>query len=265
MKLKDFLNELVIKYETPEFIKDDPIQFPHRFQNKKDIEIAGIIASSLAYGKRDKIIQSVNIILNIMQNEPYNFINNFDFIKDLKLFDGFCHRFTCATDIVLLIESLKTAYKEYNSLEQLFLENYKKDDKNIKPALIGFVDKLRDIAPEGYNPKGFYYLLPSPDRGSACKRLNLFLKWMVRKGPVDLNLWKNIDSSKLIIPLDVHISKQSRNLGLTKKKADDWKTAEEITERLKQFDAQDPVKYDFAIFGMGVYKELPVFSDIENF
>ncbi|MEI7475722.1 MAG: TIGR02757 family protein [bacterium] len=263
MKLKDFLDELVIKYEVSEFIKDDPVQFPHKFQDFKDIEIAGLIASSFAYGKRDKIIETVNKILIVMENEPYNFVNNFNIEKDAKLFEGFCYRYNSGGDIILLIESLRKAYNEYNSLEKLFLKEYSEEHKNIKPALNSFVNELRDFAPDGYNPKGFYFLLPSPLRESACKRLNLFLKWMVRKQPVDLALWKSVKPSQLIMPLDVHVAKQSRKLGLTQRKADDWKTAEEITDRLRQFDAEDPVKYDFAIFGMGVYKDLPDFSDIE--
>lgn len=255
MSIKEFLDGLVIKYETVDFIKDDPVQFPHKFKNQADMEISALLASCLAYGKREKIIQSVKSVLEIMQNEPLNFINGFNIKKDYKLFEDFNHRYTSGIDLVLLFWSLNMILNRYSSIEDLFMQNYSNDDSNIKNALINFVEEFRKDLPDSYSPKGFYFLLPSPLKGSACKRLNLFLKWMIRKGPVDLNLWKKVSSSKLIIPLDIHVAKQSRKLGLTERKTDDWKTAEEITDKLKEFDPIDPVKYDFAIFGMGLYKD----------
>ncbi|EKE03622.1 MAG: hypothetical protein ACD_20C00176G0017 [uncultured bacterium] len=249
---KEFLDNLVKKYETPEFIPDDPVKFPRMFDNYQDQEIAGIIASALAYGKREKILEDVEKIIKLMEFDPYNFVLNFDCEKDSKLFNGFIHRYTTGLDVALLITTLNGILKEYTSLKSCFLEDFSKNDKNIRPALTGFVNKIRDQLPAHENVKGFYFLLPSPEKGSACKRLNMFLRWMVRPGPVDLHLWSEIPTSKLIIPLDVHVARLSRKLDLTARKVDDWKTAEEITENLKQFDCKDPAKYDFAIFGMGV-------------
>jgi len=251
--VKQFLDSLVKKYETPDFIKDDPVQFPHRFSDNADIEISGLISSCLAYGKRTKIIEDVDIVHKLMNNKPAEFVRNFDYERDLKYFLDFRHRYTAGTDVALLIHVIGQVLSEYDSLENVFMTNYSDDDINIKPALTGFVNILKSFIPDNIeNFSGLNYLLPSPEKGSACKRLNLFLKWMVRSGPVDLNIWKKVSTDKLIMPLDIHVSKLSRKLNLTARKPDDWKTAEEITENLKMFDPNDPVKYDFAIFGLGI-------------
>jgi uncharacterized protein (TIGR02757 family) len=254
-KTKNLLDKLVKKYETPEFIPHDPIKFPHMFTEPKDQEIAGIIASSIAYGKREKILEGVEKILGIMGFKPYEFTINFDLKKDYKVFDGFIYRYNSGNDIALLVYSLNNLLKEHGSLKNAFLEGFSPDDKNIKPALTSFIKDLRMPVYCENNIKGVCFLLPSPENGSACKRLNMFLRWMVRSGPVDLGLWKEIPTSKLIIPVDTHVARVSRKLELTSRKADDWKTAEEITDNLKQFDPDDPAKYDFAIFGMGVSGE----------
>ncbi|OGI00259.1 MAG: TIGR02757 family protein [Candidatus Melainabacteria bacterium GWF2_32_7] len=252
---KKFLDSLVRKYEIPEFIDNDPIKFPHMFDNFQDQEISGLISSALAYGKRDKILESVEKILKIMDFEPYNFVTNFDFDKDNKLFNGFIHRYTSGRDIALLISALNGVLKEYSRIKNSFLAGFSISDTNIKPALTNFVYTIRGYLPTEEEAKGFYFLIPSPEKGSACKRLNMFLRWMVRPGPVDLNLWQEIPTDRLIIPLDVHVARLSRKLDLTSRKVDDWKTAEEITENLKEFDKKDPAKYDFAIFGMGISGE----------
>lgn len=255
-ELKTFLDNLVKKYETTDFIPHDPVQFPHKFNDQKDIEISGLLSSCLAYGKREKIIHSVDIIHKIMNYEPYCYIKSFDTYKHTRYFENFVHRYTGGRDIVLLFHILNRVYEEYGTLENLFLKGYSEDSCNIRNALSKFVKELKNNLPPGEeNLRGINFLLPSPDKGSACKRLNLFLKWMVRKGPVDLNIWKSVSSEKLIIPLDTHVAKLSRKLELTQRKADDWITAEEITDNLKEFDPSDPVKYDFAIFGMGVSGE----------
>jgi uncharacterized protein (TIGR02757 family) len=252
---KKYLDDLVKEFETPEFIKDDPVQFPHRYSDKKDIEISGFISSVFAYGNRKKIIQNLECIHSKFDGEPYKFVKNFDMKKNSEFFKGFCYRFNKENDIIFLIHILKEMIEEFNSLENAFMEGFSEKDKNIRQALISFVDKLRRKIPceEDKCRKSFFHLIPSPEKGSSCKRFNLFLKWMVRKGPVDFNLWKNIPEEKLIIPLDVHVSKVSRLWKLTERKCDDWRTAEEITENLKKYDSKDPVKYDFAIFGAGIY------------
>lgn len=256
---KNTLNKLVEKFETPDFIKDDPVQFPHRYQKKQDIEISGFISSVFAYGNRKKIIENLNRIHKALNKNPYEFIINFDIDRDVELFRGFCYRFTGEKDILCLLYSLSQLFKEFDSLEDAFLQGFLQEDKNVKQGLVNFVNLLRSRIPcDQECTKSFSHLIPSPEGGSACKRLNLFLKWMVRKPPVDLNIWHKIPTDKLIIPLDVHVSRVSLLWGLTERKSNDWKKAEEITEKLKQFDAEDPAKYDFAIFGAGIsglYKE----------
>ncbi len=248
---KELLEKLVSTYEVTDFIKNDPVQFPHRFKDKKqDAEISALVASCLAYGKREKIIESVGVIHDIMGNSPYEFCLKYNYQKDKKLFEKFSHRYTLGNDVALLFNSIHFAIKEFGSLENLFMKEFDKND--FKQSLIFFINKLSSYCPGEGDKKGLNYLLPNPKKGSACKRLNLFFKWMVRKGPVDLNLWGEIPADILLIPLDTHVSKLSRELHLVTRKSNDWKTAVEITENLKKYDSNDPVKYDFALFGIGV-------------
>lgn len=244
--MKEYLDNLVQKYETKDFIKNDPIQFPHRFYKKQDIEISALIASSFAFGRREKIIEVVEKIHNLMQNEPYNFCLNYK-KSDEKIFENMEYRYVTNAHILGFFQGLAEVLRYYNSLEDIFLENYSLEDFNIKNGLTGFVDRILPL-----NSLENNYLLPSPNKKSACKRLNLFLKWMIRKGPVDLGLWKNISLSQLLIPIDVHVARISRKLGLFEGKSNNWQTAEIITEKLKEFEPNDPVKYDFALFGYGI-------------
>lgn len=258
MSTKNFLDEMVKKYEVPEFIDADPIRFPHMFDNQKDQEVSGLISAVFSYGRRESIIKNVQKIFEIMEYKPYEFVVNFNFVKDRTLFENVDYRLTKGTDIALLIHVIGVAVNKYGTLEKIFMEGFSEDDKNIKSGLINFVNKILSYAPENVeNLAGLSYLMSSPAKKSSCKRLNMFLRWMVRPGPVDFHLWKKIPASKLIIPLDTHVSMLSRKLNLTAKQTDIWPTAEEITEKLKQFDPADPVKYDFAIFGMGVSNSFP--------
>ena len=241
-ELKKHLDNLVIEFETSDFIKNDPIQFPHRFGKKQDIEISGLIASSLAFGKREKIIEAVDKIHQIMENEPYNFCQNYK-ISDSKIFDDFRYRYVDGKNIADFFEGLANAVKNFDSLEEVFLKHHNTADETVKEGLIGFVGEILTCG---------NYLLPCPSKKSACKRLNLFLKWMVRKSPVDIGIWQNVSPEKLIIPLDVHVAKVSRKLGILKRNANDWQSAYEITQKLKEFDSNDPTKYDFALFGEGI-------------
>lgn len=240
--LKEHLEKLVLAYETPDFIKNDPVQFPHRFNKKQDIEISALIASSLAFGKREKIIEAIETIHKIMENEPYNFMQSYA-EKDRKIFKNFKYRYITGENIADLAEGIARVIKNYDSLEELFLKYHSKEDETAKEGLIGFVGELLTCD---------NYLLPCPSKKSACKRLNLFLKWMVRKPPVDLGVWHGVDASKLIIPLDVHVARVSRKLGLLNRNPNDWQSALEITLKLKEFDPYDPAKYDFALFGEGI-------------
>ncbi len=250
---KVYLDDLVKKYETKDFIDKDPVQFPHMFSRQQDIEISALIASALAYGQRKNIIKTVKSIHEIFDYKPYDFVLNFDLDRDATLFSGFIYRYTKELDIILLVSIISQALKQHETLEKAFMLGYSETDFNIRNSLDSFVELLRSYLPNSQTDlKGVYHLIPNPQKGSACKRLNLFLKWMTRRGPVDLNLWKNIPQNKLIMPLDTHVARVSREWDLTSRKTNDWKTAEEITEKLKAFDPDDPVKYDFAIFGTGV-------------
>ena len=241
-ELKEHLDNLVLEFETSDFIKNDPIQFPHRFKKQQDIEISALISSSLAFGKREKIIEAVEKIHQIMENEPYNFCQNYK-KSDSKIFENFKYRYIDGQNIADVFEGLSKVTKDFGSLEEVFLKHHTSEDETVKEGLIGFVGEIITCG---------NYLLPCPSKKSACKRLNLFLKWMVRKAPVDLGIWQNIDASKLIIPLDVHVAKVSRKLGLLKRNPNDWQSAYEITQMLKEFDPKDPTKYDFALFGEGI-------------
>lgn len=243
---KRHLDTLVKKYETPDFIKDDPVQFPHNYSLKQDIEISGFLSSVFAFGQRHKIIENLEIIHEIINPDPYEFVINFERDRDAELFSGFKYRFYREKDLVSLIYTLNQTLKEHGSLENAFMRGFSPEHKNIKEALTGFVKILRQ------NMQTSEHFIPSPENRSACKRLNLFLKWMVRGGPVDLGAWQGVPASKLVIPLDTHVARVSRTWGLTERKSDDWRTAEDITENLKLFDPDDPVKYDYAIFGSGV-------------
>lgn len=241
-ELKIHLDKLVLEFETSDFIKNDPIQFPHRFKKKQDIEISGLIASSLAFGKREKIIEAVEKIHQLMENEPHNFCQNYK-STDSKIFKNFKYRYVDGKNIADFFDGLTRTVKKFESLEELFLKYHNQNDETVKEALIGFVG---EIVPCGN------YLLPCPSKKSACKRLNLFLKWMVRKSSVDFGIWQNVCPSKLIIPLDVHVSRVSRKLGLLKRNSNDWQSACEITQKLKEFAPKDPAKYDLALFGEGI-------------
>jgi uncharacterized protein (TIGR02757 family) len=241
-ELKKHLDELVFEFETSDFIKNDPIQFPHRFEKKQDIEISGLIASSLAFGKREKIIEAVEKIHQIIENEPHNFCLDYK-PSDRKIFKDFRYRYINGENIADVFEGLAKITRKFESLEEAFLKHHHSSHENVKEGLIGFVGEIVTCG---------NYLLPCPSKKSACKRLNLFLKWMVRKSPVDLGIWQNVSPDKLIIPLDVHVAKVSRKLGMLNRNANDWQSAYEITQKLKEFDPKDPTKYDFALFGEGI-------------
>ncbi|MEK7431900.1 MAG: TIGR02757 family protein [Cyanobacteriota bacterium] len=257
-KLHTYLDSLVDKYKNPSFITNDPIRFPHRYTDIKDQEIIGFVAAMMAQGRRTKIVESIEKIEVLMDKKPYEYIMNFDYEVEKERFKDFSHfayRNILGSEIVCVFHLLKQVLIKYGSLKKLFLEGLNpKTQKNVKEALIHFTDTIfNQMPPPDVTIDGkIKALLPSPERGSACKRLNMMLRWFVRKDDVDLGIWSEVPASMVLIPLDFHVSKLSRELGLTSRKQDDWKTAEEITEKLKEFDPIDPTKYDFAIFGIGI-------------
>lgn len=236
------LDELVKKYESEEFIKDDPVQFIHKFNSKKDIELAGFIASLLAYGSRKQFISKLVELFEIAQNEPLNFVQNFD----KRLIGNFNYRFGKPNDFISIFEILKELYNTSDGLEELFEHGYRQN-KMFQTA----VDYFYARADKNVG-QGFYHMIPNPENGGAMKRMCMYLRWMVRKSVVDAGIWQFMKPSELYIPLDVHVGRISREMGLLTRKANDFKAVIELTKNLKKFCPEDPVKYDFAMFGLGI-------------
>lgn len=250
LSLKKYLDDCVEQFNNPDFIKDDPICIPHRFDLLQDIEITAFWVSMLAWGQRKTIINKANELIKLMDDAPYDFILNHE-EKDRKRFLDFKHRTFQATDTLYFLAFLQYYYQHHDSLETAFSNHLSPDDLNTEKAISGF-HKLFFSLPDA--PIRTRKHIATPQRNSSCKRLNMFLRWMVRvddKG-VDFGLWKNIKMSQLMIPLDVHVERVARRYGLLHRKQRDWKAVTELTENLAKFDSSDPVKYDFALFGLGV-------------
>lgn len=248
--LKLLLDEKYNQFNRIDFIEDDPILIPHRFTNKQDIELAGFLAAILAWGQRKTIINKCTQLMDLMGNEPYQFMLHHS-ENDLKALEHFKHRTFNTTDLLYFVSFFKWFYTNHDSLEEAFVMD--KSDKNTEQPLIHFHDLFFSLE---YAPDRTRKHIATPARKSACKRLNMYLRWMVRKDErgVDFGIWDRIQPSQLICPLDVHVERVARSLGLLERKLSDWRAAVELTERLKHFDANDPVKYDFALFGMGLEK-----------
>ncbi len=245
MITKTELDKLAANYETSDFIKDDPVRFPNRFKNKEDIELAGFIASLIAYGRRDVFIKKLEELFNIAQNEPLNFIKNFE----PELLGRFNYRFGKSEDFAQIFSILKELYNKDGGLEELFKYGYK--NRVAENMFIPVTDYFYSRS-EKNTGQGFYFMIPNPRKGGAMKRMCMFLRWMVRKGPVDFGIWDFMPASDLLIPLDVHVARISREMGLLQRNANDFKTVIELTNNLKKFCPDDPIKYDFAMFGYGV-------------
>jgi uncharacterized protein (TIGR02757 family) len=269
--LTTYLDKLYTTFDL-KFLSPDPLEFVHRFKKQEDQEVVGFIASSLAYGRVERILASIRNVLERMGNQPYRFVINFNPRRDTKVFDGFIHRFNNGKDIACLIYLAQQMIEEHGSLGEFFLKGYNPTDANIKNALVSFTERALSLDASAIYGKaklpknaGVRFFFPSPKDGSPCKRLNLYLRWMVRNGDaLDFGLWKKIHPNKLIIPLDTHIARVSQNIGLTKKKNTDWKMAEEITESLKMLDPEDPVKYDFALCRLGILEHCPRQKDLRK-
>ncbi|MFS4429073.1 TIGR02757 family protein [Chryseobacterium sp. S90] len=250
-ELRDFLNEKADRYNTPDFIENDPIQIPHRFSLKQDIEIAGFLAATISWGNRKSIISSANKMLDIMGNSPYDFVMNYS-EKDLEdIQDKSIHRTFNGQDFSYFIRQFNRIYKENESLESLF--EVKEPENNFLHA----IERFRNGFLETEKHRSHKHI-SSPYKNSSAKRIIMFLRWMVRKDKrgVDFGIWENIDQKNLSIPLDVHTGNISRKLGLVSRIQNDWKTVEELDTAIRKFDEADPAKYDFALFGLGVTKEL---------
>ena len=255
MITKTELNKLVEKYETIDFIKTDPVQFPHRGRGKckEEIELYGFIASLFAYGNRKLFIKKLEEIFAKAEGDLLGFIKNGDF-SSLK---GVEYRFSKENDIIPIFKILSELYNESRGLEELFeyswiqpelyLDLSEKYQIFLKSIVDFFYSRVSEKAGQG-----FYHMIPNPQNGGAMKRMNMFLRWMVRSGPVDLGIWRFMQPKDLLIPLDVHVARVSRQIGLLQRKSNDFKAVVELTENLRKYSPEDPVKYDFAMFGFGV-------------
>ncbi|MGZ3931805.1 MAG: TIGR02757 family protein [Bacteroidia bacterium] len=248
--IKEFLDEKYFQFNTTAFIETDPVSIPRQFSKKEDIEIAGFLAATIAWGQRKSIITNATKLMQWMDQEPHQFILNHS-AKELKLFKTFVHRTFNGDDCQFFIRSLRHVYKNHGGLEAAFRKGLQPDDLNIKNAIAGF----RAVFLETPHASRAEKHISNPLAKSSAKRLCMYLRWMARKDRkgVDFGIWKSIDPSLLCLPLDVHTGNVSRKLGLLVRNQNDWQAVEEITATLKQFDSNDPVKYDFALFGLGAF------------
>ena len=246
LQLQEYLDFKTSQYNTRDFIDSDPIKLPHRFTRREDIEIVAFLISTIAWGNRTMIIRSGERLLKIMGNDPYNFIINYKSTKHLD----FVHRTFNGVDLDFFFRSLKNIYKN-GGLEKAFSAH--PEISGIKGRIIKFRSQFLSEEHEKRSEKH----ISNPAKNSACKRLNMFLRWMVRedKNGVDFGIWRSIPTSELYIPLDVHTSRNARDLGLISRKQDDWKALEELMHNLRRFDSKDPSKYDFALFGIGAFEK----------
>jgi uncharacterized protein (TIGR02757 family) len=247
-KLIDFFNRKVDQYDQPSFIENDPVCIPHMFKKKQDIEIAGFFASIFAWGNRTTIINKSKELMSRMDNDPYNFIiHHTD--RELQGLVGFKHRTFNDTDLLYFIEFFNHHYSQHKSLETAFTQWGSK----VEEMLIGFHHYFFSLE---HVPLRTRKHIATPERNSTCKRLNMYLRWMVRQNSkVDFGIWKKIKPSQLICPVDLHVARVAKRFGLLHRKQNDWNTALELTEYLRTLDANDPVKYDFALFGLGVIEK----------
>ena len=254
----NFLEENYLLYNNKSFIENDPISIPHAYNKKEDIEISAFLTATISWGKRTTIINNAKKLMLLMDDSPFDFIKHHS-KKDLVPFKKFVHRTFNGNDCIFFIESLKKIYKNNGGLEKTFFNS---GGDNVKSRIINF--RKNFLKPKHLSRSEKH--ISNPDTNSSSKRLCMFLRWMVRKDNkcVDFGIWKSISPKELCLPLDVHTGNISRILGLLNRTQNDWKAVEEITEVLKTFDKNDPVKYDFALFGLGVNGVLNVGSDFKN-
>ena len=253
MNLQYKLEEHYLAFDKSR-ISPDPLEFLHRYETERDIEAAGYISSVFAYGNVKQIMNTLEKIFELSSGEPSGFIINLN-SNDEKRLSELTHRFYMGKDIVVFFRVLKRIYGEYGSLRNFFIQHFDEGEPNLKNAINGFsAGMVKNAGGSSKVTDGIKFMFPLPELGSACKRMNLFLRWMVRKDELDFGLWKEISPSKLIIPVDTHIARICQELKLTKLKNVSWKMAEEITDNLRKFDEGDPVKYDFAICHIGMRK-----------
>jgi uncharacterized protein (TIGR02757 family) len=249
-ELKEFLDTKVLQYNHPSFLESDPIQIPHHFKKKEDVEISAFLTATIAWGNRKSIINNAHRLMEAMDNSPHDFVMNHS-DTDLEKLTNFVHRTFNGTDVQYFMKSLSNIYTAHEGLETVFTEHQAKD--SLQPTISKFKEVFFELPHEQRTTKH----VSDPLRGSAAKRINMFLRWMVRDAStgVDFGLWKGIPAAKLSCPLDVHSGNVARKLKLLKRKQNDGKALAELDTGLRKLDPNDPVKYDFALFGLGVFEK----------
>lgn len=248
--LKDFLDAKVDQYNHPHFLTDDPLGIPHRYRDKEDIEIAAFLTATIAWGNRKSIIKNASAMLEPMGSSPYEFILNHQ-PQDLHVYNGFVHRTFQEGDLKVFLTNLQRLYQDYGGMESVFHQGM--TSNSMQPAISYFKEVFFQENPSHRSTKH----VSDPLKGSAAKRMNMFLRWMVRKDDrgVDFGIWRSISPSVLSVPLDIHVSRTARILGLLSRKQDDAKALQELDTALRKLDPSDPAKYDFALFGLGVFEK----------
>ena len=249
--LKAYLDGLVDRFERTEFIAEDPIAIPHGFDDPRDREVIGLYAALLAWGRRETVLNKMEALCERMDYEPFRFVRDFDPARDADALDGFKHRTFQPVDAFWFTKNLSAALERHGTIENLFADHLPDDATHVGPAIQGFSRTILDIDPK--TPQRLRKHLARPKAGSACKRLNMYLRWMVRSGPVDLGIWSRITPDQLMLPLDVHSGRQARALGFIERKSNDWKAVRILTGACRQLDPEDPARYDFAFFPPGAY------------
>lgn len=247
--IKPYLDEINEQVETPDYITDDPVQFIHAFNQKKDQEIAGFLAATMAWGRRDIVISKVEDLLKRMQYDPFQFVMNYNQAEFWRL-QTFKHRTFKPIDMHGILLGLKNIYERYDNFESFWERCYHQSKAVNRPLMAlfhhNFFDGCDDLASRTRKH------ISNPEKGSTCKRLYMFLRWMIRKNsPVDAGIWNFIDSSELLIPYDVHVARQAKKYGLVSRKSNDWKTVNQLTATLRILNTEDPTRYDYALFGIG--------------
>ncbi|WP_372947304.1 TIGR02757 family protein [Mariniphaga sp.] len=249
-EIKEFLDEKVEKYNRPAFIETDPIQIPKQFSQKENIEIAAFLTATISWGSRPAIIKNAFHLMNKMDNRPFEFVLNAS-EPELNSLKRFVHRTFNGDDCIYFVRSLKNIYRNHGGLQEIFETGFRKEN-SVKSALSYFHQVFFELPGERTRKH-----IANVERGASAKRLNMFLRWLIRSDNcgVDFGLWKGIPASELMLPLDIHTGNVARKLGILNRKQNDWKAIEEVTETLRKFDRNDPVKYDFALFGLGIFEK----------
>ncbi len=245
------LERLVRHFEQPAFIDKDPISIPHGFDDPRDREVIGVYAALLAWGRRETVLKKMADLCERMRFRPYAFVRAFDADRDAGRLSGFRHRTFQPEDLFWFTRNLGLLLRRHDTMEELFAQGLSPSAEHVGPAIQGFSDAVLAAHPD--TPARLRKHLARPATGSACKRLNMYLRWMVRPGPVDMRLWTRIAPRQLMLPLDVHSGREARRLGMLARRSDDWKACVELTENCRRLCPEDPARYDFAFFGPGAY------------